>query len=62
MFSFWLALEIAGAGLYIGTQLKLFNTCTDEIQCQIARAFIGNSGVEFSLGGIETFSSQCLQF
>lgn len=54
--------ENGGAGLYIGTRLRLFNTCTDEIQCQIARAFIGSSGVEFSLGDNETFSSWCLQF
>lgn len=59
VFSFWLSLEIAGAGPYIGTRLKLFNTCTDEIQCHIARAFIGSSGAEFSLSGNEPFSSWC---
>lgn len=47
MFSFWLALKIAVTGLYVGTGLKLFNTQTGEIQCKIAKAFIGSAGVGF---------------
>lgn len=61
VFSFWLALKIAVTGLYIGTGLKLFDTWTDEIQCKIARAFVGTAGVGFSLTGNEALSSLWLQ-
>lgn len=57
MFSFWLVLKIAVRGLYVGAGLKLFNIQADEIQCKIARAFIGSAGVSYSLAGNEALSS-----
>lgn len=57
MFSFWLVQKITVAGLCIGAGLKLFNIRMDEIQCKIARAFIGSAGVRYSLTGNEAFSS-----